>query len=345
MSSYLKKLIIPLFFISFFFSSYANEYPLGRKKVRSLDKDKKMTSGYNETGRVQVRGSWDLFIAGSFIYWQPIEENLDMAVSSPNYNNPLITQEYYKMKFNWKPGLKISAGIISDHDDWSIIANYTWLHTKNKKSHGRSVNDMIVPYTLVDTSNIYNFSAIWYLNLDLINLQLARRLHLGKKLIVQPYGGISLAFIDQKYYFDTTARSDDFIYQPFSRDRSDSWGLGPKIGLDTEWNLTDHFRIIANLSGEILYTCYRIRNKSYHLYRSNALHNLQVKIDRNYLRPMTDIATGISWGTYLGDDFWHIEISTLYEFHILWNQNMLSANSKGYDLYLNGLTVTVKLDF
>jgi hypothetical protein len=345
MTSNYKKIIFCLFFFIPFFS-HADESPPLKKKIRPPpERNKAMSAAYNESGRICVRGSWDLFIVGSFIYWQPIEENLDLAFSSPNFDTFSMKKEYYKMKFNWTPGFRIAAGIRSNHDDWTISVEYTSLHTKNKANDKEEPNQNITPYTLIDTFNIYNFHATWYLDLDLVSFHLGRSMYIGKCLLTEPYAALSFALIDQRYHFTTWAEKENYIYNPFSRDKTNSWGIGPEIGLNTEWHLTNHLYLITNIAGGILYTSYRIKNKSFDLYKPPFFHDLHLIIDRKFLRPIATLAAGFSWGSYFGEDFWHLGISALYEFHQFWHHNLLRDTSKGDDLSLNGPTFSIKLDF
>ena len=39
-----------------------------------------MIPAYNATARIDVRGSWDIYTTGSYIFWQPREENLELGI-------------------------------------------------------------------------------------------------------------------------------------------------------------------------------------------------------------------------------------------------------------------------
>ena len=38
-----------------------------------------MQKKYNHPARIDVKGSWDYYISGSYIYWQPREDGLELA--------------------------------------------------------------------------------------------------------------------------------------------------------------------------------------------------------------------------------------------------------------------------
>ena len=352
MISFTKKKVFSVFFIFFtFFKStvFATDDDTPSKKPLKPPRDMraKLLAGFSAPARTDVRGSWDLFISGSFIYWQAIEEALQLATDSGNFTNRIITEKTYDMDFNWKPGFKVSAGMHFDYDHWSLFATYLRLHTKNTKAYSEPINSSITPYWLRKVSQAYDFWASWYLDLDIIDLGLGRKLFLGEKLLVTPHLGIELALIDQKYYMNAKSynSTDDVFFSPYSRVKSDSWGLGPKMALDSEWKFSDTLSFIINAAGKILYTSYKVKHRTYNIYYNSSFFEDHFNWNRKYLRPMVDIAGGFSWAKYFGEDFWHFELAVLYEFHILWNQNVMRSAIATYDLYLNGLTITATLDF
>jgi hypothetical protein len=42
-----------------------------------------MQSAYSHPARVNVCGSWDVFASASFLYWQPMEEGLNLGIDTP----------------------------------------------------------------------------------------------------------------------------------------------------------------------------------------------------------------------------------------------------------------------
>ena len=59
-----------------------------------------MPAGYNKTARINVEGDWDLFLTGSFIYWQPMGKGLDLAYNAQTYP---LKGKTDNMDFDWQP--------------------------------------------------------------------------------------------------------------------------------------------------------------------------------------------------------------------------------------------------
>ncbi len=107
---------------------------------------------YNAPAAIDVRGSWDVYVTGSFLYWQAREDNLDLGIVSNGYpltdggpfvpNSVVLTAPEIAAStttgyvansdFNWGPGFKVALGVNLDYDTWDAYAEYTWFH---KTSH------------------------------------------------------------------------------------------------------------------------------------------------------------------------------------------------------------------
>lgn len=251
------------------------------------------------------------------------------------------------------------------------------------------------------TSIIKTASGEWNLKLDLGDLELARKYYVGNHLVFRTFGGLRVAWIKQTYSahyksvftggFGTDHLSPeissleidlstDFISleeqeadpgatlkpQPpiFTSNASlSSWGVGPRVGVDTEWLLCKGFRIFLDSSASILFTKYTTETASTHS-SSFLLHPTPPNIktitntsfinsdDPCFLRPQAEITIGSGWGDYFACGKFYLDIEVGYTFNVFWNQNMFpgqmnttDVKEKGGDLYFQGLIVSASFAF
>ena len=350
--SYITKIII---FISFLSVAQAQN-----KNINIQDLDKKdLMSAYNSPSRIDVKSSWDVFISGSYILWQAKERGLDLAHSYPQ--NTTSKSFPVKMDFDYKSGFKVGVCTNFDHDDWNLFFQYVRLHLENKKSENAQENGYLLPtkvfYSDVENTNNHasNLNGKWYLDYDMIDIELGRPCYVGSNLTFKPHFGVRWGWIKQK---DKTSYTFTNLEEPFndveasSKARSDSWLLGPRAGLYTNWLLGD-FRILANAAASAVYQNFKTYFKQDDFENINNLDK-NVKSKIGYVLANCDIILGLGWGTYFDDKNWHFDVLAGYEFLYFWDQNMMrvlidrvlkNVKTKADDLVLHGLTVTARFDF
>jgi hypothetical protein len=311
-----------------------------------------LTSGYNSPARIDVKGSWDLFFTASCLYWQAREDGL-----SPGDDYPFSTtlaESVYNMPFEFKPGFKVGIGSNLDHDNWISHFEYTRLHVED---HGHfHSNNTVYPYWVlyntVDRDPIYNAEASWKLHYDMMDLKIARPLYEGTKLTILPFGGIRGGWINQSYSVGYEFESTLPYY--YTTARTNSWVVGPRIGIEADCLLGAGFRLFGDTSFSLLYQRQKTAIRVPNYYYGTALYNETE--GNSQLTPNFDLTAGFGWGRYFDKDNWHVDFSAAYDFHYYFEQNRMkrvfdeisnspSVVGKAKDLILQGLTVTLRFDF
>ncbi len=305
-------------------------------------------SGYNSPARVDVRRSWGLYVEGSFIYWQPKEEGLELGtdLDLTDFNNGIDNGSIVNLSFPYKPGFKAGLGLHTSEDNWDLYAEYTWLYTTHHKTAGGSQTPIQSKW-YVTNALFSSFAAKWRMHLDIGDLNLSRACYVGKSLVERPYLGGRGLWIRQLYSQEgvTTFLGNAAAMHAKSR----SWALGPRIGVEMDWLFTTDLRLFGTASASLLYTKYTVLYKCDSTVFGTPVAHIKNKI--SFARPNADIGIGLGWGTYFSNYNWHIDISASYDFQVFFNQNMmanLAFNSSDGDtgnLYLQGLTATLRLDF
>jgi hypothetical protein len=313
---------------------------------------------YSAPARIDIQCGWDLSIDAGFIYWQAIEENLnlgtDVNVTSFTTTGEAI-QSIIPMNWKYKPGFQVSLGYSTDYDNWDFHGEYTWFHNKQTRSVYQPLSKGVAllpnfgypPLDVAITTIYERANQTWKLNMDLLDLDMGRWFYSGTQLTVRPYAGARVAWINQNLNVLYTIGTTNLGYIASSH----SWAIGPRGGLDLNWNIGCGFRFITNAAADILFTRYtKINHRA--TSSTNPPFNTNVK-DVNALRTHFDAMLGMGWGTYLCNHEWHFDINAGYEFQVFMDQNMLAQTQYGPinhalqsgNLYIHGLTLKARLDF
>jgi len=340
-----------------------------------------MMPGYNAASRIDVRGSWDVYATASFVYWQLSQDNMEVAFLDELTNADYVASpgsimgKESSMSFNFKPGFKVGLGLNLDLDDWDLYAEYTRIHTTNSKSVSAetAADDSTAPvlatagHPFIVPLNAYNTaSEKWNCNLDFINWDMGRAFYVGTQLTFRPFYGVRGGFITQNTHnnyvntsFSSTGevRGVKDVYN-----RAHSWAVGPRVGVCTDWMLGAGFRFFGGVDGDLLYTRYKVQNKTNFLATHSdtpyLIGHSASYISKDIVRTVrshVDLEGGFGWGSYFDNNNWHIDLSASYGFQVFFDQNMLStfANSTmagsverpAGNLYVQGLTATARFDF
>lgn len=344
------------------------------------------TCAYNAPMFYDIKCSWDTFVTASFVYAQAKEENLEYVssvVSDTQVENDPVpdvsnnTDKNGTLSYDYKPGFKVGIGFTFGCDNWNLYTEYFRYHADagsgnffNSVSAGSSfmeafLTQMQIPGSPHIRGRIAEVRAStkWRLEMDIVDFNLRRKYYVGKCLTFQTAIGIKAAWIDQQQTTDYDAQytpvDTEISLTGTSVSSSDSWAVGAKAALDTDWLFCGSFRLFGNAGFAILYTDYNKIKLSYSADRQEGT-NTPTLINRNYstnlcyLRQDANIALGIGWGDYLCCNDWYLDLSASYEFHTYWNQNVLpvalsrdelSVLQSNGDLYLHGLVITARLDF
>lgn len=342
-------------------------------------------ASYNAPAGIQVRGSWDLFVTGSFIYWQPTQDNMEYGLINNLYLGNVsgatgttaataygLTGNWLEMKFKFQPGFKVGLGVNSDYDNWDFFAEYTYLRDRTTNSSNSSATSNILPtrgvaYTTagVATANVYNVaSQTWNCNFDFLNLEMGRACYVGRAFTVRPSVGVRGTLMRQKlrsYYNNNsiavTAGGASATVPGSSgvEDYVHSWSVGPRLALNTNWLMGARFRLYGNFAGDITFTQYTMKvNQKFTPTASGTTRLATAENKLGVLRDHVEGELGFGWGTYFDNDNWYFDISAGYTWQVFYDQNMFrefgatnlaKGTYQGGNLYVNGMTANVRFDF
>jgi hypothetical protein len=314
-----------------------------------------MAPAYNAPARTDVRGSWDLYLTGGYICWQPVEENLELGTVSSLSN--LLNGSVAKMNFKYKSGFKVGLGFFPCWDNWDLYSQYTWLRGRHSIHATAHTGQTIIPYWGAPgvLTQISSGKSRWRLELDIIDLNLGRSCYVGTNLTLRPFFGARAAWIHQKYVATYNPIIGTLQQTPYqNRNTSTSWGVGGETGVLANYLMGCGFRFIGSVEADILLSSYNLRTK-----QDSPVAPSTLLIDLRehhlfYLRPHFDLELGFGWGSAFCNHNYHVDLLATYGFQVFWNQNMFRSYG-GYlgtrnpvpngDLFVQGLTVESRFDF
>ncbi|MGD2169392.1 MAG: Lpg1974 family pore-forming outer membrane protein [Chlamydiota bacterium] len=310
-----------------------------------------LKASYNAGYKVEVHQGWDLFLKGSFIWWQARQEGMELAITQPQGTSLPIDSTVIQMKYKYKPGFQVLAGYKSTYDDWQFSAAYTWLYfTERQFSAAPNAPIGNLKPLWLNTSTAANTtSSKWRLSLNLVDANLVREFFVSKKFLFSSFAGLRASIIDQEYNVSYTYSN----LSPTSKNNSDSWGLGTRLGLRAKWMLGEGFSIFAKTFGSLLYTKFDLKNVQRQV-ENPSIINIQAKDTVKALTPNAEFALGFDWGSFFADRKWYVDFAVSYDFQVFFNQNRMalfadefffSTSKELSNLYLHGLTVSGRIDF
>ncbi len=299
---------------------------------------------FNAPANISLRSCWDVNAYASFLYWHVNQEGMETAVQLPVDDEP---GTFTKAGSEYHPGFKVGLGVNLDYDDWTSFLEYTWMHQNTNNSSTTTAPASFIPnnWAVPDSPNgllHLSVSSKWKMNLDQLDLALSRPFYQGERLTIAPFGGLRALWIRQNLNIVLDANE--------YKARSNSWAVGPMLGALTNWLLDCGFRMEGKAGASLLYTRYtRIRQNQI----TNGTSASSRIRNWDSLRPTANLGVGLGWGTYTGCKDYHFDLSARYDFHILWSQNVMAKfvnamngiPGTAADLYLHGLTLTMRLDF
>jgi hypothetical protein len=324
-----------------------------------------LMAGYNAPASIELRDQWDVYLSASYIYWQALEENIEIGLISQNNpegtpaptDTPFTTSYLNNMtltnpNFTYRPGFKFGIGIKLGWDGWDGFAEYTSFHgstgsgvtplTRNSNSTLPPNGQYLYPIQGEPSSNSYYQDAnqSWSLKMDFLDISMGRSYYSGTKLTMHPFFGARGAWIRQDlvttYTGSTNYSTTSGHLQAEFYNSSIAWGLGPRAGFESNWLLGYGVRLMGNGSADVLYTRYETRKNDQTANLSTVagnpiLENAAVAQTVDYLRTHADLEMGFGWASYFDNDNWHIDLSATYGFQIFWDQNMF----RNFESYIN----------
>jgi len=323
----------------------------------------------------------------NFIYFQPKEDGFEFVaknkVTTAAPTNSLINLDtkIISPKASWDPGFKAGLGFYIPRLCWDVFLNWTRLHSDSYKHVYEARNNVsggLIPLfwktgAFSDQGSPVRFSSsssTWHFYFNTLDFEMGDSFFVSNYLSFRIHGGVKGAIIHQKLDInygdgndiDGASSTTIRIQSGQAKFKSDSKGLGPRIGIDSTWNIKNSdFNILTNGSIAFLLTRFDMRyheeDRALNIDTSNDLFE-EYKIHEYVwvVRPLAQLFCGLNWGCCFGKDkSFYLGCNAGYEMQYFWEQNLsrrliddqlegLTYPNKG-DLFLHGANISVRFEF
>jgi Legionella pneumophila major outer membrane protein precursor len=293
----------------------------------------------------QIDG-YGIFVTADFLWWKLYEGGTDYLFKDQNARGvPPAIGEIKHCNFDWEPGFKIGAGYLFDYDSWDTAIDFTYYQTNARHS---SKSSHLFPLIGDQSLDLIEAKIHWDVSFYDLHWVLGRNYFVSKFLSFRPFFGIATAWIDQHRHLHLRQNGNDRIAL---KSENDFWGIGPRVGVDTQFALCENFSIYGNVTGDLLWADFEVSEKEVNKTTSTEIYDLDYDLDS--IVPTLSFGLGVAYETNLSKDRYHIMIKAGYENQYWWRQNQLPVfegsipafHRISEDLSLQGLTVEFRLDF
>lgn len=210
-------------------------------------------------------GTW--IVSADLLYWRACEDGLICECDAADEVNfidngrtvSVVTAGDVDFKEHWDLGYRISLGY-KNPNQWGFAAFWTHYH-QNAKGKNKGENH-----------------SHWKLNVDVLDLVVARDFTLGSCFNVTPFAGLRGAWLKQKVrgHFiasetgilsesssssssSSRSSSEEITFSTLEeKNKQDFWGVGPEIGIEADWKFGCGFSIYGGASAALLYGRYEV---------------------------------------------------------------------------------------
>lgn len=291
-----------------------------------------------------------LFVKADAFLWKAFFGGNNYAATNSSLESNILTGDAKRADFRWRFGFRTQAGFHLPHDNWDLIADYTWFHDKADRSISSPANGTIVPLIPSFTQFSTNASASirWKLRFQTFDFNVQRAYFLSKNFSMAPFFGLRNAWVDQKYLAHYSNPSGPIQTIDVST-KQDFWGIGPLVGMHTDLHLTRNWWFFGSFAGAILAADYDIASK---VFNNHTIHD-NIQADTQRLSPNIQGNLGLGWQTNFNRNRNHIALRASYEAQYWWKQNLTLDYASttyqiarmGEDLGLHGFTLDMLFDF
>lgn len=221
---------------------------------------------------------------------------------------------------------------IPQHDNWDVYARYTWYNTDDSDDTTKAPPSALLSLTYFGSFVATRAKSHVDITFNNIDLELGRSFFQSSKLSIRPHFDIKATWltINQNVVFTQSTveqlfRTDLYGLDTKTKNHTNYWGLGPRVGVDSQWFLGYGFHIFGDIAASILYSHFKANHRTIgppseftFLPDGKQLH---IKHDFHRFVPFAQMFLGLGWDTYINDDKQHLGFKLGYEVQYYWRVN------------------------
>jgi len=310
----------------------------------------------------------DTYFRADFLYMQAKQDGLEFAIENKNGveggSDPLIRGPVHSFTgesgdFSWNPGMRLGLGFYLAHDAWNLDFDWTWVHVTNyERAVATDPNGVFVPLQTTGAGNTgttvfgKSVSSKWNAKYNTVDARLGKPYYVSRYLTFHPHFGLRGACIDQNYSVSYAGSTN---HRTIFDSTNNFWGVGSRVGLDTEWIMGQGWSFFGNVAASMLFGRFDVDQNMRYGSTTVLDQGFDIDFDSYQNVPNMEIVLGFSWGTYFNCHKNHVSFKAAYEFHEWWDQlniRKFYSGSTGYandvvsrgNFTLNGVSFRVQID-
>jgi hypothetical protein len=291
-----------------------------------------------------------------FLYWSAnfnLPTGLFVGISQESVNNDrfeffenTITSRLKRPQATWDPGVRVGLGWNTGYDNWDVQGYWTYFYNSTRLKQNQ-----------ININNVSGWNrghSKLRLRYNAADVELGKAYHVSRNFFIRPFTGIHGVWLDQQddSRFSGNIEPISGLDQPLkTRLNINSWGVGPRFGINTNWGDFNGFSLLGNLSTSLVYgktltmidvNLDLINNPADPIVVSDTKVNVR---DRKYwqLMPTLQMILGASWKHCFYDNKCLFQVNAGWEANFLWESANIIVIEKA--LSMQGLTLDFRFDF
>lgn len=275
----------------------------------------------NPPARPNLSKTNGIILTGEAVLLKATDEGLSYAVAS---NNSQPTGRLYNQTLGWAWGTRLLLGYAIPRDGWDISLSWFYFqntHTNTPTSFNSSgyFAARLNPSLQSNSQDLFSsIAAQWKLNINQLDLILARPFYVSKFLTIEPRFGVRTLWLDQRFHLNYEASTFGFL----QKQKNDFWGMGGTLAINTGWLLGGRWQIYANAGLGIVYGVFDILSTVQGKEATSALFS-DTSRKPHASKSILDLAIGLSWDHLCSHKRFLIGVNLGWEQHVYFGQNNL----------------------
>jgi hypothetical protein len=201
----------------------------------------------------------ELSVFGDILVWHASQETASTwanVVSKPS--NKVIDFDAANIDFNWDTGFRAGLQYQAEHDTRDTKLYWTHFSTKTTGKHALAEQILAPEFFSGFVSNnlFFGGNLDWKIAMNMLDLDLGRRIDVGKSVSIRPSIGLKSGSIKQTI----NANWNAVIYTATENVQHNFHGIGPSVGIDSKWNIYQQFSLIGNFSTAFMWGKWKIND-------------------------------------------------------------------------------------
>jgi hypothetical protein len=279
-------------------------------------------SGISKSARFELREGFGFGLNVNFKELSLFQDNFQVAYLSNSSKNPI--GDVYRFQTKYAPGVEVGFVFNMPYDHWNLNGEYFWysVYQHFLKPNVNSNLYYSPIFSLSPYDNLLNrLDARRDIYLNVADLYLSRPFYSGRNVTIEPKLGLKSVIIKQKFSIDSDVQGSLISQSAITKSRS--WAIGPKLGFLGNFLLGGGVSIFSDISTSILYSTFCSSKLKY----SSTNRPISKASNRGYnlLEPVLDSSIGLTFGGYVMNNSFYVNMKAAYNFSAYFAENVSRA--------------------